>query len=179
MAQSSPHLWLIFCFWRIIMNPRFIKSYITSQKCLWITLKHAQTLLRRNHTSPLVIGCRQTRHPSCRQLPHAQTFMQSVPYASHLNVYSLTNLTHFQSTIVEYDVVDFIDYFLRSHLFWTARTLSITCTNTAATKFSEPFMNNAMRWSRLLIIFCELFYVLTVLNVHWTMENIFLSKLND
>ena len=32
-----------------------------------------------------------------------------------------------------------------------ARTLSITCANTAATKFSEPLKNYAMRWSRLLI----------------------------
>ena len=46
------------------MNPRFINSYITSRKFLWITLKHAQTLLRRNHRSPFVIGCEQTRHPS-------------------------------------------------------------------------------------------------------------------
>ena len=29
---------------------------------------------------------------------------------------------------------------------------------TAATKFSVPLMNHAMRWSRLLIISCELFF---------------------
>ena len=27
------------------------------------------------HEPTFVIGCEQTRHPSCRQLPHAQTFM--------------------------------------------------------------------------------------------------------
>ena len=140
------------------MNPRLVQRYITSPKFLWITLKHAQILLKRNHTSPFVIDCKQTWHQSCRQLPHAQTFMSNVPYTFHWNVYSLTNLTHFQSTIVEYYVVDFINHFLRSHLFWTARTLSITCANTVATKFSELLMNHAMWWSRLLIIFCELFF---------------------
>ena len=139
-----------------IQDTQLVLSMIFSKKFLWITLKHAQPLQPHEHA--FVICCEQTRHPSCRQLPHAQTFMQNVPYASHWNVYILTNLTHFQSTIFEYNVMDFIDHFLRSHLFWTARTLSITCANTAATKFSEPPMNHAMRWSRPLIISWELFF---------------------
>ena len=94
-SPGPVHIFDWFFFWRIRMNPRFINSYITSRKFLWIMLKHAQTLLRRNHSSQLVIGCEKTRHPSCRQLPHAQTFMLNVPYASNYNVYSLTYLTHF------------------------------------------------------------------------------------
>ena len=43
-----------FSFWRIIINPRFINSYIALQKFLWITLKHDQTLLRRKHTCPFL-----------------------------------------------------------------------------------------------------------------------------
>ena len=53
-VRPSPHFRLIFGFWRIIMNRRFINSYITSQKFLLIILKDAQTLLRRNHMSPLL-----------------------------------------------------------------------------------------------------------------------------
>ena len=63
------------------------------------------------------------------------------------------NIAQMQPPELAYERLDFIDHFLRSHLFWTARTLSITCANTAITKFSEPLMNHAMRWSRLLIIF--------------------------
>ena len=127
-----------------------------------IPLNYVETCPNISQTQPhepaFVIDSGKTWYPSCKQLPHAQTFMKNVSYAFHWNVYNLTNLTHFQSMIVEYDVVDFIDHFLRSHLFWTAKTLRITCANTVATKFSETLMNRAMRWSRLLIISCRLFF---------------------
>ena len=111
----------------------------------------------------------QPHEPACDRLwPNAAPILQTafscpnidlnVPYAFHWNVYNLTYLTHFPSTITGYDVVDFIDQFLRSHLFWMAMKLSITCANTAAKKFSEPLMNHTMRWSRLLIIFFEFFF---------------------
>ena len=136
-ARPSPHFQLIFCFWRIIMNSCFINTYITSQnyfKLRWNMPKHCSDATTRARLWSAV-SKRGTHLADSFLMPkHSCKMCHTHP----TEMFSLTNLTHFQSMIVEYNVVDLIDHFLRSHLFWTSRTLSITCSNTAATKFSEP-----------------------------------------
>lgn len=43
-----------------------------------------------------------------------------------LLIYSETDLTHFHSVIPDCNSVNFVDYFLKNHLFWATGMLSIT-----------------------------------------------------
>ena len=134
------------CVRPLIMKPRFVNSYITSQKFLWITLKHAQTLLRRNHTSPLLwstVSKRGTyladsflmpKH-SCKMYHTRPTKMFTVPLNSRtFNRRSL------------------------STMLWILSIISWEVTSFGRPGRSASLMNHAMRWSRLLIISCELFF---------------------
>ena len=146
-ARPSQQFRLVFCFWRIIMNPRFINSYITSPEFLWITLKHAQTLLRRSHTSPLLWSA-----VSKRGIHLADSFL--MPKHSR-------KMYHTRPT--EMFTVSLIS---RSFNRRSLSTMSwiLTIISWEITSFGRPqnhllvLMNHAMRWSWLLIISCELFF---------------------
>ena len=112
------------------MNPRFINSYITSQKFLWITLKHAQTLLRRNHTSPLLwsaVSKRGTHLSDSFLMPkHSCKMYHTRP--TEMFTVSLILRTFNRRSLSTMSLI-------LSIISWDA--------NTAATKFSEPLMNHA------------------------------------
>ncbi|KYQ50026.1 Histone-lysine N-methyltransferase SETMAR [Trachymyrmex zeteki] len=47
-----------------IMDPCFVHSNESTQKFIWITLKHLQILFGNRHTVALMVHSEQTRHPS-------------------------------------------------------------------------------------------------------------------
>jgi len=62
----SPLFWLFLRLGCEVMDPCFVYSNESTQKFIWITLKHLQTLFWNRYTVALIVYSEQTRHPSCR-----------------------------------------------------------------------------------------------------------------
>ena len=73
MSQSwiSRYWSWISIFLRVVIDPRFTNSNLSSQKFVGITLVHVQTLLRRGHTTSFLIEDEKMRHPFCWQFSHS------------------------------------------------------------------------------------------------------------
>ena len=85
------------------------------RQCL--TLKQRQTLLCSGLTVALVVRSEKTRHPSRRQLSHAQYFVQDMTHALFSDSYCLSYLAHLQSVDCQHEIVDFINVILHCSRF--------------------------------------------------------------
>jgi len=96
------------------MNPCFVNSNESTQKFIWITLKHLQILFWNRHTIALMIHSEQTRHPSCRCffISNSSCKIEIVSCDMPQQVCALSLIDQSK----QYH--DFIDDFWRSSLNW-------------------------------------------------------------
>ena len=123
-----------------IMDPCFVHSNESTQKFIWITLKHLQILFWNRHTVALMIH-RANAAPILLiafSYPIVCAKLKSLWYACGLNKL-------FRSSISQNNIVDFIDFW-RSSLNWTSQTRCITCG--CMFKFIHPIVYNRKRWCR-------------------------------
>ena len=144
----SPLFWFL-RFGCEVMDPCFVHSNELTQKFIWITLKHLQTLFWNRHTVALMVHSEQTQCPSC--------FFNPIVRAKLKSLYHVICLWSRQSRALS--LVDqskqyrglyrwFLAAWFHNNLNWTSRTRYITCGCMTTFKFIHPIVYSRKRWCR-------------------------------
>ena len=91
---KNPLFWLILCLWNLC----FVHSYISTQKLVGI-----------------ILLWKQTRHPSWRDFFHTWFFVQKGKHCTLQYACGLNYFAHFDSSIAQKHIVDFVNHFGGSH----------------------------------------------------------------
>ncbi|XP_025075179.1 uncharacterized protein LOC112552923 [Pogonomyrmex barbatus] len=71
--------------------------------------------------------------------------MQNIMYPFTRDAHSISNFTHFDSSIIHYHIMDFINDFWSNNLNRASRTFSVTCAHMITPKHLKPFINYSNR----------------------------------
>ena len=126
----------------------FRHSYLLTQKLVRKAMEKRQNSIRVDHTIVFILLWEQTWHQPWRDFFHIQLLVQNWKHCTLRYPCGLNYFAHFDSTITQNHVVDYVNHFGGSHFHWESRTMLIFCGCMATFKLIYPIVNRCKHRSR-------------------------------